>query len=211
MPKAISSIWMASSIAVMNRYREHLSSLTRWRFAIFPYRFVTNNSTSTPEQYVVKLAGMGIDTTADLILTSGVATRHYLHDSMPEGGTVFAIGEPALMEQLYVDPTLRAPADLTSSIDAVVVGLDREFTYAKLFRANAAIRGGARYVATNTDATLPTEQGLVPGCGSILAAVTASVGMEPEVVGKPETLDVRYGVCGHGYQRCRLCRDRRPT
>ena len=74
-----------------------------------PYRFVTNNSTSTPEQYVVKLAGMGIDTTADLILTSGVATRHYLHDSMPEGGTVFAIGEPALMEQLYVDPTLKAP------------------------------------------------------------------------------------------------------
>ena len=82
----------------------------------------------------------------------------------------------------------RRPADLTSSIDAVVVGLDREFTYAKLFRANAAIRGGARYVATNTDATLPTEQGLVPGCGSILAAVTASVGIEPEVVGKPETL-----------------------
>ena len=70
---------------------------------------------------------------------------------------------------------------------AVVVGLDLAFDYAKLKAANEAIRGGARFVATNADATLPTEAGLVPGAGSIVAAVAVASGQTPTTIGKPGT------------------------
>ena len=73
-----------------------------------------------------------------------------------------------------------------TSVDYVVVGLDRQLTYEKLRIASLAIRGGARFIATNPDPTLPTEEGLAPGIGSILAAITAATGVTPTVVGKPQ-------------------------
>jgi 4-nitrophenyl phosphatase len=69
-----------------------------------------------------------------------------------------------------------------------VVGLDRAFTYEKLAAAHAAIRAGARFIATNSDATLPTENGLVPGCGSIVAAIETSTSTRPVLIGKPQPL-----------------------
>ena len=69
--------------------------------------------------------------------------------------------------------------------DAVVCGLDRGFTYEKLKAAGMAIRAGARWIATNTDATFPTADGLEPGAGSIVAAITTASGTEPEIGGKP--------------------------
>lgn len=152
------------------------------------FRLATNNSTLTPHQYVEKLAGMGIEISSDHIVTSGTATRQYLESSLPVGSKIFVIGEPGLHAQLFASPALQHAAEGEGPVAAVVLGLDREFTYAKLYAANAAIRGGARFVATNADVTLPTEVGLVPGCGSIIAAVAASTGMQPEIVGKPEGL-----------------------
>ncbi|MGD9714630.1 MAG: HAD-IIA family hydrolase [Thermomicrobiales bacterium] len=150
-----------------------------------PYRLATNNSTLTPHQYVEKLAGMGIAITADHIVTSGTATRKYLENRFPLGSKVYVIGEPALSHQLFVSNHLMAAAHGEGPVTAVVVGLDREFTYAKLYAANAAIRNGAAFIATNADVTLPTEVGLVPGCGSIVAAIAASAGQQPDIVGKP--------------------------
>lgn len=150
------------------------------------FRLATNNSTSTPDQYVQKLSGMGIAIAAEHIVTSGTATRGYLERSLPAGSSVYVIGEPALSAQLFATEHLRPASD--ARIDAVVIGLDRQFTYDKLAAANAAIRKGARFVATNADVTLPTEEGLSPGCGSIIAAVAASTGQQPEIVGKPEGL-----------------------
>ncbi len=151
------------------------------------YRLATNNSTLTPAQYVVKLAGMGIEVPETAIVTSGTATRQYLQNALPSETGVLVIGEPALSDQLFATGHLR-PARSADEISAVVVGLDREFTYAKLYDAHMAIQAGAQFVATNADVTLPTEVGIVPGCGSIVAAISASTGVQPAVVGKPETL-----------------------
>ncbi|MCC6943815.1 MAG: HAD-IIA family hydrolase [Thermomicrobiales bacterium] len=152
------------------------------------FRLATNNSTLTPHQYVEKLAGMNIQITADRIVTSGTATRGYLEETLPSGSRVFVIGEPGLFAQIFHGDYLEKADAGEGPVAAVVMGLDREFTYAKLYAAHAAIRNGARFVATNLDTTLPTEVGLVPGCGSIIAAVTAATGQQPEVVGKPEGL-----------------------
>jgi 4-nitrophenyl phosphatase len=152
------------------------------------FRLATNNSTLTPHQYVEKLAAMGIDVAHEHIVTSGGATRQFLEESLPAGSAIQVIGEPALSAQLLLTGHLRPPSEDDGRVSAVVVGLDREFTYAKLYAANHAIRSGARFVATNADVTLPTEVGLVPGCGSIVAAITASTGQQPEIVGKPAGL-----------------------
>lgn len=152
-----------------------------------PYRLATNNSTATPDQYVAKLAAMGIAADRSAIVTSGIATRDFLLKKFPDGADLFVVGEPALNEQLFTDSALRPVPYLERQPDAVVVGLDRNFTYERLYLANKAIRAGALFVATNADVTLPTEEGLVPGCGSILAAIEAASGVHPVVVGKPET------------------------
>jgi 4-nitrophenyl phosphatase len=152
-----------------------------------PYRLATNNSTSTSQQYVAKLAKMGIDVPASAIVTSAMATRDFLLKTLPVGASIFVVGEPALSEQLFIDDALTPDPYLEHQPAAVVVGLDRSFTYERLYLANKAIRGGSLFVATNGDVTLPTEEGLVPGCGSIVAAIAASTGQEPIVVGKPET------------------------
>lgn len=167
-----------------------------------PFMLATNNSMSTAAEYVKKLETMGILVPASAILTSAVATRDYLVKSFGNDLGILVIGMPALKEQLYdgsdfVDVTF--PQNVP---DAVVIGLDKAFTYEKLSLANAAIRAGARFVATNTDATLPTESGLIPGAGSIVAAIETATGKIPVVVGKPEPLMLhmalqRMGVLPH--------------
>ena len=151
------------------------------------YILATNNSMSTPASYVKKLAGMGIDVPAEAILTSGLATRDYLLETLPPESGIFVIGMPALREQIFADAPLQPVQYGEEEPAAVVVGLDLQFNYDKLKAANQAIRAGARFVATNADATLPTETGLVPGAGSIVAAVAVASGQTPTVIGKPET------------------------
>lgn len=147
----------------------------------------TNNSMSTPESYVAKLAKMGIEVPAEAILTSALATRDFLLETMPADAGIFVIGMPALREQLFAGTSFRPIQFGEEQPDAVVTGLDVGFTYDKLREGAAAIRGGARFIATNADATLPTERGLVPGAGSIVAAIATASGQTPLVIGKPET------------------------
>lgn len=151
------------------------------------YMLATNNSMSTPESYVAKLAQMGIEVPAEAILTSALATRDHLLETMPADASIFVIGMPALRDQLFAGTTFRPIQFGEEQPDVVVLGLDVGFTYDKLKEAAAAIRGGARFIATNSDATLPTETGLVPGAGSIVAAVATASGQTPLVIGKPET------------------------
>jgi 4-nitrophenyl phosphatase len=147
----------------------------------------TNNSTSTPAMYVAKLRRMGIEAPPEAILTSALATRDYLRETLPAGSGIFTIGMPAMREQLFGDGDFEPVQFGEAQPAAVVVALDTAFTYDKLKAANAAIRAGARFVATNADATLPTEAGLVPGAGSIVAAIATATGVDPVVIGKPET------------------------
>ena len=146
------------------------------------YACVTNNSTLTPEDYQAKLASMGIAMPAARVITSSIATRRDLEHEFPRGTPAFYIGMRGLREALFGDGYFvydeRHP-------QVVVSGLDMELTYQKLKIAALAIRAGARYVATNPDFTLPTDEGLVPGAGSIIALLRTASDVEPTVIGKP--------------------------
>jgi 4-nitrophenyl phosphatase len=151
----------------------------------------TNNSMATPATYVERLAKMQIDVAEANVLTSGSATAAYLKEVIPAGSGVYVIGMPALRELIFADGTFKPVQFGEEPVAAVVSGLDLHFTYDKLRLATSAIRAGARFIATNSDATLPTEDGLQPGAGSLISAIATASGTQPVVVGKPEPLMVR--------------------
>jgi len=147
-----------------------------------PFVLATNNSTRTPQAYVEKLARMGVRVYPAEILTSGQATARVLAREYPPGTRAHVFGSPALREALVEEGFALADED----VEVVVASMDREVTYDRLKRAALLIRGGARFVATNLDPTLPTAEGLAPGTGSLIAALQTASGVRPQVVGKPE-------------------------
>jgi 4-nitrophenyl phosphatase len=146
------------------------------------FRVVTNNAGRTPDQYVEKLAGMGVHVTRDEILTSGVATAQYLAATAP-GASVYVIGTEGL-RQLLSDHGLRLSSG--DRADFVVVGWDQELTFRKLADATILIRAGAKFIGTNPDVTWPDDQVLLPGNGATLAYLQASTSVAPLIIGKPE-------------------------
>jgi HAD superfamily hydrolase (TIGR01457 family) len=153
------------------------------------FLLATNNATRTPDYVIQRMAGLGVAVTPQQVLTSAGATARYLEHELPTGSRVLVIGEEALYRMLAevgfqtLDPS-EALTEGRRAV-AVVVGLDRAFTYEKLQRAVFEIRAGARFIATNGDVTFPAEHGLVPGTGSIVAAVQAASGVTPTIIGKP--------------------------
>jgi 4-nitrophenyl phosphatase len=121
---------------------------------------------------------------------------------------VYAIGEEGLRVALQKKATL-----VEREADFVVVGMDSELTYEKLRVATLLIRSGARFIATNPDRTLPTEEGLVPGNGAALAALEAATGVAPFVVGKPEpaVFDLALDRMGIGKEGVAVIGDRLET
>jgi 4-nitrophenyl phosphatase len=142
----------------------------------------TNNSTRTARRYVDKLAQMGVEVALSEILTSSQATAMYLETLAPSGTKVYVIGEEGL------ETAVREKGYIISEDDAefVVVGMDRRLTYEKLKVATLLIRRGARFIGSNPDTTLPTEEGFIPGNGATLAALEVSTGVAPIIIGKPE-------------------------
>lgn len=154
-----------------------------------PFIFLTNNSTKTPASYRETLLLMGMDIPEGRIVTSGVATRVYMGEHM-EPGRVFVIGGNGLHEEMEklgwgVVDIEDARKGMWRDVKYVVVGLDPGLTYEKLKYAALAIENGARFIATNPDTTYPAEEGLYPGAGSIVAALTAATGEKPLIIGKP--------------------------
>jgi phosphoglycolate/pyridoxal phosphate phosphatase family enzyme len=155
--------------------------------------FLTNNSGRTRTDYHDKLAHVnGLDIPESQIFTSAYATALYLKAQGAAGKSVFIIGEPGLAVELAeaggLRPVTVADSVPPETIDYVVVGIDRQFTYDKLRFAHAAImRGHAQFIATNRDATFPMETGEIPGGGSIVASLATATGREPLTIGKPET------------------------
>ena len=152
--------------------------------------FVTNNSSETPESYAKKLADIGAQGDAAEVVTSADAVARLMQERIPalRGRSAYVIGGPGLMERVAdVGVRIDDGADPTAC-SIVVVGWDRDLTYEKLRRATLAIRAGATFVASNTDATYPAPDGLWPGCGAIVSALRTSTGVEPMVAGKPQPL-----------------------
>lgn len=143
--------------------------------------FITNNSTRTAAATAEKIADLtGVEVGADQVLTSAQAAMTMIG---PEDGPVLVVGEDGLREAVAAEGI--GLTDDPTQAGAVVVGLTRSLTYDLITRAMQAILNGARFIATNDDTSFPTEDGLAPGCGAIVAAIAASSETEPEVAGKP--------------------------
>jgi 4-nitrophenyl phosphatase len=163
--------------------------------------YVTNNSMFYRSAYVPRLAGMGAPVAEDRVVTSARATALYLRDHEPSVRRVLVVGASGLEREmrdvgLEVTPAAHAATRYAQegidgfaaagSPDAVVAGLDPQVTYGRIAIAADAIRAGARFIATNRDPTYPAERGLMPGAGSIVAAIEVASGTSPVVeIGKP--------------------------
>jgi 4-nitrophenyl phosphatase len=147
-----------------------------------PFAFLTNNSTRSPREYVEHLRRLGVAAEEAQVVTSALCAAALLR-SWGLAGPVLVVGGAGLREAVQ-----EAGFELTDGpeAEAVVVGLDVDLTYARLRAACAAIRRGARLVATNLDPVLPVEGELWPGAGALVAAIRTATGREPVVVGKPE-------------------------
>ncbi|MHB8636798.1 MAG: HAD-IIA family hydrolase [Fimbriimonadaceae bacterium] len=171
---------------------EAVAAVARLRAAHKEVRFLTNNSGATVENVAHKLRRLGYQADPSEIETSATGTAAFLKSEGIQSAQ--CVGEPGLVETLRraglraegPDDTWAAPAE------AVVAGICRQFTYALLTKAMTAVRAGARFVATNADATYPVEgDGLIPGAGSIVAAIRTASETEPYVVGKPSAFLTR--------------------
>jgi 4-nitrophenyl phosphatase len=149
----------------------------------------TNNAMRTVEEYRLKLAGFGVEFEAGRIVTSAEATADTLASRLPAGGNVFVVGEHGVIEAL-TNRGFRVTTDphVDAQYAAVVAGIDRSLSYLKIQKAANLVRAGTPFYGTNADATFPTEEGLVPGAGAILASIASAAGKEPTVVGKPSPL-----------------------
>lgn len=146
------------------------------------FKVVTNNATVNQAMVAEKLSAMGITLSPDAIMTSGTAAATFLAAHAPAGSSVFVVGEPPL-EQEMVRYGLRLAG---RDADYVVAGLDRTINFQKLMTATIAIRHGARFIGTNPDKTLPMENEIIPGAGSIIAAIATATDQKPLIIGKPE-------------------------
>ena len=149
-----------------------------------PVLFATNNSAATVATQEAKLGRFGIDATGR-ILSSAMAAASLIEP----GDRVFVLGGAGIEEAVeargamcvrIADDGVGPPA-----LDAVIVGLDFDLSYDRLRAAVMAVRNGARFIGTNHDPTYPTEHGLWPGGGSIVAAVRTASETEPIFAGKP--------------------------
>ncbi|MDR1796061.1 MAG: HAD-IIA family hydrolase [Clostridiales Family XIII bacterium] len=161
--------------------------------------FFTNNTSRAPEAYVERLSRMGLAVTRGDILTSGDVTVQYLKNHHP-GANVYLLGTEALRREFAAqgialtnaeaEAGAEAEAADGAKADVVVAAFDTELTYTKLERACTLIRGGAAFLATHPDINCPTEDGFIPDCGALCAAIALSTGKNPRFLGKPypETL-----------------------
>ena len=147
-----------------------------------PFILATNNSTRTAQQYVDKLARMGVEISPDEVLSSGQTLARFLAGKYPVGTRVHVFGMQALKDVMAEEGFIVADED----VDLVVASMDKEVTYDKLKRAALLIRGGAKFYATNLDPTVPTEEGLAPGTGSLIMAIQTATAIKPTATGKPE-------------------------
>ena len=158
-------------------------AVARFRAAGLAVGFMTNNSNLPVGGYVEKLARFGVEADPSEVLTSALAAADLIAADVAPGAKILACSGPGVVEALeargfeIVD---------TGPAEVVVVGWHRNFDFDRLDKASAAIRAGARFVATNLDATYPAPDGLLPGNGSLVAAVATAAGCRPEVAGKPE-------------------------
>jgi 4-nitrophenyl phosphatase len=165
------------------------------------YLFLTNNSSKDSQQYVEKLARLGLPVSRSKIMTSGEATAMHVHRQKP-GARVYVVGTEALENEFRALGFV-----LTDDLpDFAVLGFDTTLTYDKLWKLCDLVRAGVPYIATHPDYNCPTETGFMPDIGAMIAFVKASTEQEPDlIVGKPNSLLVEYAAERTGIPASAMC------
>jgi NagD protein len=160
--------------------------LARLRATGTPFLVLTNNSIYTRRDLSARLRGSGLDVPEDAIWTSALATAGFLAEQRP-GGTAFVVGEAGLTTALY-----EAGYTLTErDPDYVVLGETRTYSFERITAAIRLVDAGARFIATNPDATGPSVDGALPATGAVAALISRATGVQPYFVGKPNPLMIR--------------------
>lgn len=146
--------------------------------------YVTNNASRSADEVASHLRDLGFSATGDDVVTSAQSAAHLLASLLAADSPVLIVGTEALADEVAA-VGLRPVRRYDDGPVAVVQGLSTAICWQDLAEAALAIRGGALWVAANVDPTLPTERGLLPGNGSMVAALRAATGAEPKVAGKP--------------------------
>jgi glycerol-1-phosphatase len=173
--------------------------------------FVTNNASRTPESVADQLVSLGISATADDVVTSGQAAALELARMLPGGAAVLVVGGDGLRQAVAAAGLV----PVTSAADApaaVVQGWTPELSWSQLAEGAYALASGVPWVATNTDASLPTPRGIAPGNGSFVSLLAGVSGRNPDLVaGKPSPPLLRWAVARLRASRPLVVGDRLDT
>ncbi|WP_280469857.1 HAD-IIA family hydrolase [Nocardia farcinica] len=151
-----------------------------------PFLVLTNNSIRTPRDLQARLRTTGLDIPEESIWTSALATATFLNDQRPNG-TAYVVGESGLTTALHEIGYVLTDSDP----DYVVLGETRTYSFEAITTAIRLVERGARFIATNPDATGPSREGVLPATGSVAALITRATGRDPYYVGKPNPLMMR--------------------
>ena len=151
--------------------------------------FLTNSPERTPHELSMKLERMGLKVSASHFYTSAMATAAFLHSQNPNC-TAYVIGEAALTKALYDQGIYMNDVNP----DYVVVGETRTYNFEKIEKAIELVNNGAKLIGANPDITGPTERGIMPATGSLIAPIEISTGKKAYFVGKPNPLMLRHGL-----------------
>ncbi len=192
---------MDGTLYLGNRlYSFTLELLQRLRQSGRKYLFMTNNSSKSVEDYIKKLAKLGIEACREDFITSSQATAWYLTENHP-GKRLYVCGTNSLKDELRREgfAIAKGPEDT----DVIVMGFDTELTFRKLHDVCYTLltRPDIPYIATNPDYVCPTEFGSVPDCGSVCDMVFNATGKRPVVIGKPSALMPQLAMQALGYTK----------
>jgi len=160
--------------------------IRQWSDRGTPFLVLTNNSIFTPRDLAARLRASGLNVPEDAIWTSALATADFCASQMP-GGSAFVIGESGMTNALHEVGFIMTENDP----DYVVVGETRNYSFEAITKAIRLINDGARFIATNPDATGPSADGVLPATGAIAALITKATGKDPYIVGKPNPMMFR--------------------
>ena len=173
-----------------NRLLRGAAELVEWlRRSGKRFLYLTNSSERSPPELSQKLARLGIDVEAEHFYTSALATASFLTSQKP-GGSAYVIGEPGLINAIY-----DAGFSMNNvNPDYVVIGESRGYGLESIEKAVRLVLGGARLVGTNPDLNGPSEDGIVPACGALVAPIELATGRKAYFVGKPNPLMMRHAL-----------------
>ncbi len=165
------------------------------------YSFLTNNPSKNIDDYLHKLARMGIDVSRERMYTSTLATIDHIHTHHPKVKRIFLLGTPSMVAEFEAAGFESAPATEGDRPDMLVVAFDMTLVYPRLCHAAWLAAEGIPYIATNPDRVCPTDRAeVLVDCGSICKCIEHATGRKPDIVlGKPDPgmltgIAMRYGL-----------------